>query len=248
MNVILPVFGLAFLGSIAGLVGGIVLLTNKRWGEFLAVHAVAFAAGALLTVSLLDLLPESLEALGPEIALPTVLAVMAASFLLEQMLAHFHHHEEHRHNELTSAIPLVLFGDAVHNFLDGVAIATAFLIQPQLGVVVAIATFLHELPQEIGDFGILSAAGWAKLRIIVFNLITAATTFLGAGLALFFVGITDGLSGYLVAIAAGLFLYIATTDLLPKAGARAKDVSWHQSALFLAGVIIMVFVTNIFPG
>lgn len=248
MDIVLPVFGLSFVGSIAGLVGGVVLLTNKRWGEFLAVHAVAFAAGALLTVSLLDLFPEALESLGPDVVLPIILSVMVVAFLLEQFLVHFHHHEEHTHNELATTIPLVLFGDAVHNFLDGVAIAATFLIEPRLGVFVAIATFLHELPQEIGDFGILRAAGWKKLRIVAFNLATALTTFLGAGLTLFFAKLVGGVTDYLLAVAAGLFLYIAATDLLPKIGERGKDPAWHQAVLFLAGVALMFFVTNLFPG
>lgn len=246
MNILLPIFALAFLGSMAGLLGGIILLTNKKWGKFLSIHAVAFAAGVLLTVSLLNLLPESLEALSPQTALPFILLVMVVAFLLEQFLVHFHHHEKHKHNNLEIAIPLVLFGDALHNFLDGVAIAAAFLVEPRLGVFVAIATFLHELPQEIGDFGILASVGWSKVKIIGFNLLTAATTFLGAALTLLFATAVAGLTNYLLAVAAGLFLYIATIDLLPRVGARAKDVPWHQSALFLAGVLVMLVVTFYF--
>lgn len=248
VDVFLPVFGLAALGSIAGLLGGLILLYNKNWGKFLGVHAVAFAAGVLLTISLIDLLPHSLEALSPNIVLPIILAVMVAASLLEQFLVHFHHHEEHQHSNLETAIPLVLFGDVAHNFLDGVAIAASFLVEPRLGLFVAIATFLHELPQEIGDFGILLSVGWAKIKIITFNLLTALSTFLGAGATLLFVTRVSGLTNVLLAVAAGLFLYISATDLLPKLGARSRDIGWHQSLLFLAGVVIMLLVTNLFPG
>lgn len=244
MELIFPVFGLAFLGSIAGLFGGIILLTNKRWGRFLAVHAVAFAAGVLLTVSLLDLLPESLELLGGEVVFPIILATIVVSFLLEQFLIHFHHHREYQRTQLGTAIPLVLIGDSLHNFLDGVVIAASFLIEPRLGFLVALATFLHELPQEVGDFGILLAAGWKKIHIIGFNLLTALTTFIGAGMTLLFAGGAEESTSWLVAVAAGLFFYIALTDLLPQIGARAKDVLWHQSLLFLAGVGLMAVVTN----
>lgn len=245
MDVILPVFGLAFIGSIAGLLGGIILLMSKKWGRFIGAHAVPFAAGVLLTLSLLDLLPESIEALGIEVTFPFILLVMVVAFLLEQFIIHFHHHDEHKHQELESAIPLVLVGDSLHNFLDGVAIAAAFLIEPRLGLFVAIGTFLHELPQEIGDFGILLSAGWQKLKIIGFNLATALSTFVGAGLTLLFA--QDQLVSYLLAVAAGLFLYIAVVDLLPRIGGRAKDVSWHQSASFITGILLMVLVIRIFP-
>jgi len=246
MNVILPIFGLSFLGSIAGLIGGIILLTNKKWGQSLSVHAVPFAAGVLLTVAFLDLLPESIAALSSEVALPFILVVIVAAFLLQQFLVHFHHHDEHKHNEFTKTVPLVLFGDSVHNFLDGVAIAATFLTEPRLGLLVAVSTFLHELPQEIGDFGLLAAAGWQKKRIITFNLITAAATFLGAGVALLFATTLVGVTNYLLAVAAGLFFYIAATDLLPKVGGRSRDIVWHQSLLFLVGVFLMATVTRFF--
>ncbi len=246
MNLILPVFGLAALGSVAGLLGGVILLTNRRAGKFLSVHAVALAAGVLLTVALLDLIPEAFEMAGENAPL-IILFVMVAAFLLEQFVVHFHHHEEHKHNDLETAIPIVLVGDAVHNFLDGVAIAAAFLTEPRLGVFVALATFLHEVPQEIGDFGILLSAGWRKIRIILFNLLTALTTFLGAGVTLLFAELVSGITQYFLAISAGLFLYIAATDLLPKIGGRARDIRWHQSLLFLVGVLVMLAVTSIFP-
>lgn len=246
MNLVFPVFGLAFLGSIAGLIGGVVLLTNKNWGKFLAIHTVPFAAGVLLSVSFLDLLPQAIRTLTAETALPFILVVIVVSFLSEQFLVHFHHHEEHKHDQLSSAVPLILFGDAVHNFLDGVAIAAAFLVEPRLGVLVSVATFLHELPQEIGDFGLLASAGWERSRIVIFNLITAATTFLGAGLALIFATTFAGITNYLIAVAAGLFFYIAATDLLPKVGGRSRDVTWHQSLLFLTGVLLIAAVTRTF--
>lgn len=243
----MPVFGLAFLGSVAGLLGGLILLANKKLGSFLSVHAVAFVAGVLLSVTILDLFPESIELLGQDTALLAILLVVVASFFLEQIVVHFHHHEEHGHTDIKSAIPLVMFGDSLHNFLDGVTIAAAFLVEPRLGFLVALATFLHELPQEIGDFGILLAAGWKKGKIVMFNLLTALATFVGAGATLVFANIASGLSNLLVAVAAGLFLYIAAADFLPKIGQRSKDPSWHQSLLFLSGVLIMIVITKAIP-
>lgn len=248
MDVIIPVFGLSFLGSIAGLVGGVILLTNKKLGNFLSVHAVAFAAGVLLTVTILDLFPESISLLGEDVALLVILLVVVVSFLLERVIVHFHHHEEHEHRDIENVVPLVMFGDSLHNFLDGVTIAAAFLVEPQLGFLVALATFLHELPQEIGDFGILLAAGWKKGKIIIFNLLTALATFVGAGATLVFANIASGLVSFLVAVAAGLFLYIAAADFLPKIGQRSKDAQWHQSILFLAGVLIMTILTKALPN
>lgn len=242
MDVVIPVLLLSFIGSIAGLLGGIILLLRQSWGRLVSVYAVAFAAGVLLTVSLTDLLPEAIESLEAGKALGIVLGVFVVASLLEKLIVHFHHHEDHGHDNLDSAVGFILVGDAMHNFLDGVSIAASFIADTRLGVFVALATFLHELPQEIGDFGLLLAAGWKRWKIITFNLITAATTFIGALGTLFFAPRIEGSIPFLLAVAAGLFLYIATTDLLPRAGLKRKGSTWRHYGLFVIGVMLMIAV------
>ena len=154
------------MGSVAGLIGGIFLLSQEKLAKVLSIHAIPFAAGVMLAVSLLDILPEAIEESNVRVVLQLVLLVVVVAFLFEQFLLHLHHHEGHV-KTLKTSLPLVISGDTIHNFIDGLAIATAFLVDPKLGFVVAVATFLHELPHEMGDFGLMLAAGWKKPKIIL---------------------------------------------------------------------------------
>lgn len=245
MENILPILGLATIGSLAGLLGGILILSKRVWTKKISVHAVPFAAGVLLAVSLLDILPEAINKTSAEIILPIVLLVMIAAFFLEQFFFHLHHHEE-KVRTLSASIPLVVFGDSIHNLIDGVVIAASFLVQPTLGMVVALATFLHEIPHEMGDFGLMLAAGWKRQQIIMVNILSALATYLGAILVLIFSATFEARLSLLLAVAGGLFLYIGASDLLPEVG-HEKDRPWHQALLLLLGVGLIWGITQIFP-
>ena len=130
----------------------------------------------------------------------------------------------------------MIFGDTVHNFLDGVAIAAAFLVNPSLGLVVALSTFLHETPHEIADFGILLSAGWSRQKAFVANLFSALATFPGALLTYFYASRVESAVGVLLAIAAGLFLYVAATDFLPEVRHAPKTKPWRQALLLIMGI------------
>lgn len=247
MQNFLPVMGLATLGSVLGLVGGIIMLSNKRLSKVLSVHSIPFAAGVMIAVSLLDVLPEAIEASNVEYALSIVLVVMIAAFFFEQFFMHIHHHHEHERTVVKSTMPLVVVGDTIHNFLDGLAIAASYLVDPSLGVIVAIATFLHEVPHEIGDFGLMIAAGWARKKIILVNLISTFSTYAGAFLVLLFAQAFEAHLGALLAVAGGLFLYIGASDLLPEVHNEERDDPWHQAGLLLFGVLIIWFVLQIVP-
>ncbi|HBL52039.1 MAG: hypothetical protein A3D24_02420 [Candidatus Blackburnbacteria bacterium RIFCSPHIGHO2_02_FULL_39_13] len=246
METILSVIGLTTLGSVAGLIGGIFLLSQEKLAKVLSIHAIPFAAGVMLAVSLLDILPEAIEGSNVRVVLQLVLLVVVVAFLFEQFLLHLHHHEGHV-KTLKTSLPLVISGDTIHNFIDGLAIATAFLVDPKLGFVVAVATFLHELPHEMGDFGLMLAAGWKKPKIILVNLLSAMSTFLGAGVALLFSANFENSLVSLLAIAGGLFLYISLSDLLPEVQEEQKDIPWHQSSLFIGGVVLVWLMTTILP-
>ena len=220
------IIALALVGGVLGLVGGLIMLAVKPWSRVLSTYAVPFATGVLLTVSLLGLLPEAADIIG-EAAFLAVFLGFLASYLFESAFFALHHHEGHAHEAKQKAsVGLIIFGDTIHNFIDGVAIAAAYLINPGLGLITAISTFLHEVPHEIGDFGILLKRGWPNKKIVAVNLISAFSTIIGA-LAVFYFAPSQALEGYLLAGAAGLFLYLGASDFLPQAeesGNKLKTV------------------------
>jgi zinc and cadmium transporter len=237
---------LAFIGSIAGLLGGVIFLLKDSWAKTLCRYAVPFASGVLLTIALIDLLPESALVIGVS-AFTITLAAFLAAFFFEQYFAQLHHHQGHGHSQLKSTVPLVVLGDTIHNFIDGVAIAAAFMVEPVFGVVVAFASFLHETPHEIGDFGILLSAGWSKRKTFIVNLLSASTTFLGALFVYFFVADNPETVGVLLAIAAGLFLYLGASDFLPEVGKGKGKYRTSKLAVLLLGVVIMFLVIKLVP-
>ena len=247
MNSLVSLLLLATLGSVAGLIGGVVFLIKKDWAKRLSVFAVPFAAGVLLSVSILHLIPEASHVIG-EKAYLIVLLSLVGSFLFEEYFAHLHHHEGRVRTSFKAAIPLVIFGDTIHNFIDGVAIASAYLISPSFGLVVALATFLHETPHEIGDFGILLAAGWKRSKVFVANLFSALATFPGALSVYYFMSDAHDKIGVLLAVSAGVFLYLGASDFLPEVSEeKQKDLARKKVLFVILGVIAMYLLGFILP-
>lgn len=246
LNGPLGLFSLAFLGSIVALAGGLFFLYNRRWSALLEAGAAAFAAGVLLTVTFLGLIPEALEHAG-EITFMIVLLSFFGSYLFEYLMFGIHHHGEHSHDHhhQEGTVALVIVGDTIHNFIDGVAIGVSFLVAPSLGLVTAISSFLHEVPHEIGDFGILLRAGWRKGRIILVNVVSAFATIFGAFLIYFF-PVGDSAKGILLGISAGIFLYLGASDFLPQIehlkGSKLKSV-----LPLIIGAVLMMLVINLVP-
>ena len=238
---------LSLLGSIMGLVGGIVLLYNKKVSSTLENYSIPFAAGVLITVAIVGLLPESIEMAG-EGVLMIVLISFFGAYLFEHLFFSLHHHDdkhEHHHHNYKASVPLVIFGDTIHNFIDGFAIGASFIAAPGLGLITAFSTFLHEVPHEIGDFGILYKAGWKKINIVIVNIISAAVTILAAFLSLSFAG-NESLLGSLLAVSAGVFLYLGTVDFLPHALGSFKSKPKGVIAL-IAGIVIMILTLMLVP-
>jgi zinc and cadmium transporter len=239
---------LAFIGSIAGLIGGVVFLIKKNWARTLCRYAVPFAAGVLLSLALLHLIPEAAHTLGERAYLYVLLALLG-SFLFEQYFVHLHHHEDRQHTMQKASVPLVITGDTIHNFIDGVAIASAYLVNPTFGLVIALASFLHETPHEIGDFGVMVSAGWSKRRTFIANAISAMATFPGAILVFFFLRNAHDQIGILLAVSAGIFLFLGASDFLPEVGEEERGVpAWKKFALLLFGAGIMYLLTLVSPG
>jgi zinc and cadmium transporter len=236
----------SLVGGVFSLVGGALLLSNKSTANALAKYATPFAAGALLAAAFFELLPESIEALAEGAATRWVLGGILVSFLLEHFLHWFHHHHQQSKDEKRTEAPLVIAGDSVHNLLDGIAIGAAFLISVPAGIVTALAVAAHEIPQEIGDFGLLLKFGFERRRVLLINVASALMSSLGA-IVTFWIGTSATLPvGELLAITAGMFIYIAATDLIPTLHESTKGKKTHLSAaLLIAGVITVGVATEI---
>lgn len=240
---------LALVGSVAGLIGGVIFLVKDSWARTLCHYAVPFAAGVLLSTSLLHLIPEAEHAIG-ERAFLIVLLAFLASFFFEEYFAHLHHHEHKGRAKIKSSVPLIIFGDTIHNFIDGVAIAAAYLTDPTFGVVVAFATFLHETPHEIGDFGILISGGWKKSKAFMANFFSALATIPGALWVYYSFkgGDVHDKVGVMLAISAGVFLYLGASDFLPEVGEKNHKVpAWKEFLLLVFGVALMYGLTFLIP-
>lgn len=233
----------ATAGSVVSLIGGIYLLYGKKGARTLQRFAVPFAAGALLAAAFLDLLPEALEHGEAAPVLTYALVGLVLFFVLERSLSWFHHHHDdakttHRAGRRT--VSLIVIGDTVHNFIDGMAIGASFLVDPAIGLVTTLAIAAHEIPQEIGDFGLMLSKGMGKRKVLTVNLVSAVATIIGAVLVYGFgdqLGISEGL---LLAVTAGFFIYIAASDIIPTIHAEPKRQSANlQTLVLIAGIIIV---------
>lgn len=215
--------------SLISFVGILALLVSRKSLDNILLVLVALAGGGLMGGAFFHLIPEALHALEHEGKEPDNFFLFVIGgfllFLLIEQYLHWHHHhcpkgeicehEEHRHRAKPMS-RLILFGDAVHNLIDGLVIAASFVVNPAVGVVTTVAVALHEIPQEIGDFGVLVYGGYKKSKALLFNFFSGLTAVLGGVLGYYFSGLTEHATLYLLPIAAGGFIYIAASDLVPE--------------------------------
>lgn len=237
-----------FIGSIGALIGGLILISKEKFALKISHFLASFAAGTLLGTAFLDLLPEAAhhaeEAEHGEvnIFLWTLIGIVLF-FFIERFIHWFHHHEEqHDHEKESKAtIPLIIIGDTVHNFLDGVVIAATFLVSIPLGIITTFAVAAHEIPQEIGDFGLLLHKGMKRKKIIYVNILSAAAAFAGALLTYFLGDTIEGSLPIFLAITAGFFIYIAASDLIPEIHyEKRKGFAIIESLLLVLGIIVIM--------
>ncbi len=238
MNGLILTLASTLIISLASLLGVFTLAVKKHKLEQFLLYFVALSAGAMMGGAFLHLLPEALESLSSETVFALVLASFSAFFILEKIL-----HWRHCHMgfcEFHTFGYLNLLGDALHNFIDGLIIATGFKVSLELGLVTSLAVFLHEVPQEIGDFGVLLYAGWSRKKALLANLMVALTAVLGGVVGWLIFAKVSLLTFLLMPVAAGGFLYISGSDLLPELR-QEKDLSksFLSFCLFLAGLGIM---------
>lgn len=239
-----------FIGSIGALIGGLIFLSRKNFALKISHFLASFAAGTLLGAAFLDLLPEaahearsasSRQVAETNIFLWTLIGIIIF-FLLERFIHWFHHHEKsHEHDkEIKSTLPLIIIGDTVHNFIDGVVIAATFLVSIPLGVVTTWAVFAHELPQEIGDFGLMLHKGLTSKKTIMVNILSAAVSFVGAILTYLLGNFLEVYIPIFLALTAGFFIYIAASDLIPEIHyEKNKRFAFAKSLLLVLGVVLI---------
>lgn len=250
MDILLLILIFTFLGSIASLVGGIILLYKENFALKISHFVAAFAAGALLGTAFFDLLPEATEEGSSETIFFWTLAGILLFFLLERIVHWFHHHlREHPDESTKPTIPLVILGDTIHNFIDGIAIASTFLVNVPLGILTSFSVAAHEIPQEIGDFGVMLHKGLERKKILIFNLLSGLASVFGALLAFWLGDSVESLLPVFLAITAGFFIYIAASDLIPEIHHNnRKGLATIESLLLLAGVGTIWLFVRLFEG
>ena len=232
---LITVFSL--LGSLGAVAfAGVFLLFPERTRASFIPGLISYASGTLLGAAFLGLIPNAVNRLPAATVLRFVLAGVLLFFVLEKLMLWHHCHGKECEGRGTSG-PLLLIGDALHNFVDGVIIAAAFIISVPLGISASLAVIAHEIPQEVGDFGVLLESGYKKQRAFLLNTLSSITTIPGALLAFFYLKEVQGLIPYVMALSAASFIYIAMVDLIPALHKKSGLVAGvRQFALMLAGV------------
>jgi zinc and cadmium transporter len=245
-------------GVLSVLAAALFLVFQEPLRNWMLPHLISFATGALLGAAFMGLLPHALDAPGITDAhlIPlTVLLGLLGFFLLEKMVIWRHCHadycEVHTPGEAhapeknvrqSSAGTLILFGDGLHNFLDGVLIAGAFLSDVHLGIVTSLAVAAHEIPQEVGDFALLLHSGYSRGSALFYNVLTSLTTVIGGLLAFYALQDLQAVLPYVLAVAASSFIYIAVADLIPTLHQRVEvHATFQQIVLITAGVMVIYF-------
>lgn len=234
--------------SIVSFVGILTLAIKDKKLNKILICFVSFSAGALFGTAFLHLIPEALVELGlvTQVFLYVLLGIIF-SFIVEKIIQWRHcHAHSNKKVECHPFAYMNLFGDAVHNFLDGMIIATSYLVNIPLGLATTLAVIFHEIPQEIGDFGVLLQGGFTKTKALLFNFISALTAVVGAVIALLLSNYILDITNFLVPFAAGTFVYIAGADLIPE---LHKELTFNRSVvqliLFILGILVMYGLTFI---
>jgi zinc and cadmium transporter len=228
-----------FIVSAISLIGIFTLLFKNKSLDKIFFVLVSFATGSMLGAAFLDILPEAVEKTSPEGVFGSALLGIMIFFLMEKFLYWYHCHEGEC--EVHQFTYLNLVGDGIHNFFDGAIIAAAFLTGTSVGIIATIAIVMHEIPQELGDFGILVYGGFSKIKALTYNFITALTAVAGAIIAYFFLDKITGFTPFMLGIAGGGFIYISCTDLIPELNKEKKVASSiQQFILMLLGIGVIL--------
>ena len=252
MSILFYIIASTFLISLISFIGVLFLFLGGKILDRVLLVLVALSAGALVGGAFLHLIPESIARVGPGEAgiLKIFLFLLfgfCSFFILEQFIR-WHHHHTSSHPEAMPFSYLILFSDSIHNFIDGLIIAASFIAGSSVGMVTVLAVILHEIPQEIGDYGALVYGGLGKTKSLFFNFLTALTAIFGGIIGFFLWERIEGSVVFLIPFAAGTFIYIACSDLIPEI---KQKVSFKGSVIhffvFLSGITLM-FLLKLING
>jgi zinc and cadmium transporter len=230
-----------FIVSLISFVGVATLGIGTERLKKMLIYFISFSAGALMGDVFLHLLPETVKENGFGLQISaTILLGIFVSFVLEKVIHWRHCHMPHEKGHVHSFAYMNIFGDGLHNLVDGLIIGASYLVDTQVGIATTLAVIFHEIPQEIGDFGVLLHGGFSKSKALLLNFASALTAVIGAVVALWLSNVVDSTVGFLVPFAAGSFIYIAGSDLIPE---LHKDTTLKTSLLqaltFLLGILVM---------
>ena len=228
--------------SVISLLGVFVLPSREDILRKYIFLFISLAVGALLGDAFIHLIPEALDKSSNATATSVLIILGILLFFILEKFLHWHHHgEDAKEGHIHPIGKLVLFSDGVHNFLDGIIIAASFMVNIPVGIATTVAVILHEIPQEVGDFAILLHSGYTRKWALVLNFLSALTAFVGAAAFFAFGELSKHLVGYFLPLAAGGFIYIALTDLIPELH-KTKQMKhfFYQLAAVLLGVLAMI--------
>ncbi len=250
-----------FAVSLISLIGIFFLFLKDKALKDFSFALMSLAVGAMLGGAFLHILPEVFDELPENTVSFAVLFGIFSFFLLEKVLHWHHSHDAHsieENSELCEScnerLPktvkplgkMVIFSDALHNILDGALIASAFILSPSAGFAATLAVLLHEIPQEIADFGVLLHAGYSKTKAMLFNFLSALTAFLGAGLVFVAQNFVESAMPVFSAFAAGSFLYIAMSDLIPELHKKQKGLGLFVQIIIVALGVFLMWLLKLF--
>jgi zinc and cadmium transporter len=242
MTLFLIVF-FTLLGSVGSilLAASLLLFKGKRLTMFSGA-LIPYAIGTLLGAAFFGMIPEALQEVDADSILPAVLAGILVFYLIEKLALWRHCHNQPCEIH-TRAGTLILIGDSLHNFVDGVATTAAFVTSFPLGVATSVAIIAHEVPQEVGDFAILLESGFTRSRALLFNLLSSLTALLGAVLTYFLLPVVESWTPYLLSLSAASFIYIALADLIPgrRSGGGLRSLVWELPLIGLGIATIAAF-------
>jgi zinc and cadmium transporter len=239
------ILGSTLLVCVISLIGIVTLVIRDRLFQRILLILVGFSAGALIGGAFLHLLPEALEHSVSVNVFSYLIVGFAVFFLLERFLYWRHCHKGKCDVHIFTYLNLI--GDGIHNFIDGLTIAASFIINIQIGVVTTLAVVSHEIPQELGDFGVLVYGGFSKFKALFYNLLSALTAIFGAITGYFLFPFVENFGAFILPFAAGGFIYIASSDLIPELHREASLGRASSSfVFFLAGILLMAIVKLVF--
>ncbi len=230
------------LVSLISIIGILALSIKKNLLNKILILLVSLSAGVMIGDAFIHLIPEAVEdGFTTQISF-LILAGITVFFIMEKFVHWRHCHIHPSKNHPHSYAVMNLIGDAIHNFIDGLLIAGTYIVDIRLGIATTIAVVLHEIPQEIGDFGVLLHGGFKKSKAILFNFMTAIFAIIGAVTGLLISGIVEILPYYLIPLTAGGFIYIAASDLIPQIHQHEDKRLWQsflELSIFILGILMM---------